>query len=89
MENIQQCMTPVIHDCLRRFLLDSWNEGEREYMNPLEQVQEVLFHANYFSLKDIDACLTFDLDEIQDGKKREGARILFEVIVQESQENEY
>lgn len=58
---IQQCMTSVIHDCLRRFLLDSWDEDKREYYETTDQIREVLIHQNYFSQKDIEACLTFDI----------------------------
>lgn len=59
---IQQCMTSVIHDCLRRFLLDSWDEDKREYYETTDQIREVLIHPNYFSRKDIEACLTFDIE---------------------------
>lgn len=61
---IQQCMTSVIHDCLCRFLLDSWDEDKREYYETTDQIREVLIHPNYFSQKDIEACLTFDIERL-------------------------
>lgn len=65
MEAIQQCMTPVIHSCLREFLLSSGNPDTREYPDPTDQIREILIHANYFSEKDIEACVNFDITELQ------------------------
>lgn len=65
MEAIQQCMAPVIHSCLREFLLSSGNPDTREYPDTADQIREILIHANYFSEKDIEACLSFDISELQ------------------------
>ena len=64
MKAIQLCMIPVIHSCLREFLLSSGNPDTREYPDPTDQIREILIHANYFSEKDIEACLSFDISEL-------------------------
>lgn len=61
MDAIQNHMLPVIHDCFRRFLIDSSDAEQREYEDPADQIREVLIHGNYFSQKDVEACLTFDI----------------------------
>lgn len=78
---IQQCMTSVIHDCLRCFLLDSWNEDEREYNDAIDQIREVLIHPNYFSQKDIESCLVFNIHSLSDHERFEAIKELFGVFV--------
>lgn len=74
---IQNHMRPVIHDCLKRFLLESWNPEEREYADPADQIREVLLHTNYFSQKDIDACLAFDIESLNEQENFDGMKELF------------
>lgn len=83
MDAIQAHMQPVIHDCLRRFLLESWNPDEREYHEPTDQIREVLIHANYFSQKDIEAALQFDLALLQEQPNHEAVVQLFDTFRQE------
>lgn len=75
---IQIHMRPVVHDCLRRFLLESWNPDEREYPDAGDQIREVLIHANYFSQKDIECALQYDIECLLGEEHRDAAAYLFE-----------
>lgn len=65
-DEIQQCMTPVIHNCLQEFLLSSFDPETREYTDPADQIREVFIHSNYCSEMDIHACLGFDIHSLKD-----------------------
>ena len=60
-DSIQQHMTPVLHDCLRAFLEENADPEEWEYSLPRDQIDATLIHAQYFSRKDVDASLAFDI----------------------------
>jgi hypothetical protein len=49
---------------LTDFLKSSWNADEREYLDDLEQIQEVLIHSNYLSQKDTEQMTRFDIDKL-------------------------
>lgn len=76
-ENIQDHMTPVLHDCLRTFLEGNWNPDEWEYSVSKDQIDSALIHANYFSQKDIEACLKFDIGTLADHPNFVAIRTLF------------
>lgn len=78
MAAIQGHMRLVIHQCLKRFLLESHNPDEREYFDDADQIREVLIHSNYFSQKDIEDCLSFDIDSLADNEHFEAVKALFE-----------
>ncbi len=78
MAAIQTHMRLAIHDCLRRFLLESHNPEEREYYDDADQIQEVLIHANYFSQKDIEDCLVFDIASLSGQAEFPAIKVLFE-----------
>lgn len=81
-------MTSVIRDCLRCFLLDSWNEDEREYNGAIDQIREVLIHPNYFSQKDIESCLAFDIDGLSEHEHFKAIKELFGVFVKAYRQND-
>lgn len=81
MAAIQTHMRPAIHDCLCRFLLESHNPEEREYYDGADQIQEVLIHANYFSQKDIEDCLSFDINTLADEAEFPAIKVLFDTFV--------
>jgi len=81
MAAIQTHMRPVIHECLRRFLLESHNPEEREYYDDVDQIREVLIHANYFSQKDIEDCLSFDINTLADEAEFPAIKVLFYTFV--------
>ncbi|HFD92171.1 MAG TPA: hypothetical protein ENJ22_02660 [Gammaproteobacteria bacterium] len=65
-DRIQQHMTPVLHDCLRAFLEENADPEEWEYSLPKDQIDAALIHAHYFSRKDINACLAFNINTFAD-----------------------
>lgn len=77
---IQGHMRPILHDCMSRFLQESHDPENREYEDTGDQVQEVLINANYFSMKDIEACLTFDIDSLSDHGHFAAIKVLFEAF---------
>lgn len=83
MAAIQTHMQPVIHDCLRRFLKEGHNPDEREYEDSADQISEVLIHANYFSQKDIESCLDFDINALSDEENFEEINSLFDTLAAE------
>ncbi len=88
MEAIQNHMQSVIHDCMTQFLLESWDLESREYEDPLDQIREVLIHANYFSQKDIEACINFDISVLSSSEHYEESKALFEVFTTAYRTNE-
>ena len=64
-EEIQTHSTTVIQKCYKTFLIRSYDEQEREYYDPVEQIREILIHDNYMSQKDIETCLVFNVATLQ------------------------
>ena len=63
--NIQQHMRPIILEVYHRFLVESSNIEEREYVEPEQEIEISLIHQNYISQKDIEVCLTYDLASLK------------------------
>lgn len=61
-EDIQTHSRCALERCYSAFLVDSQDAEEREYPDPVDQIREVLVHANYLSQRDIELCLGFDLE---------------------------
>ena len=78
---IQNHMRPVVHDCLGLFLENSWNSDKWQYVDQTDQIREVLVHPNYFSQKNIEACLIFDINSLSDHEHFEAIKELFEAFV--------
>jgi len=64
-DEIQSHSKSVIERCYREFLLRSADPEEREYLDPADQIREVLIHGNYMSQKDIKLCLACDLTPLR------------------------
>jgi hypothetical protein len=64
--NIEHHMRLVIVETYRRFLIDSADQEELEYATLDEEIEVNLIHRNYVSRKDIDICLEFDIQELDD-----------------------
>lgn len=79
-DHIQNHMTSVLHDCLRVFLEQNADPEEWEYSLPKDQIDAALIHANYFSCKDIDACLTFDISAFDGHADAASIRELFDAF---------
>lgn len=79
---IQLHMTPILHQCVKAFLLESATPiDERQYEDPTDQIRELLVHKNYFSLKDIEACMTFDLQCLCNEDQFDQIEVLFDQFV--------
>lgn len=77
---IQDHMTPVLHDCMRSFLLESYDPEQREHIDDQDQIRETLIHANYFSPKDVETCLAFDINTLSGHPDFGAIRGLFDVF---------
>jgi hypothetical protein len=79
---IQSHMTPLLHECLKRFLVESCTqEGGMQYDNPQDQIKEMLVHEHYFSLKDIEACRSFDIQTLNTEPNFPSIQVLFQQFV--------
>lgn len=63
---IQEHSAPVVTQMYRDFLLNNWDQENREYPSDNDQIQEVLLHQEYFSLEDIRVCRGFDITALPD-----------------------
>jgi hypothetical protein len=79
--NIQGHMTPVLHDLIKEFLLRSYDPDTRENISAEDEIIANSVHQNYFSQKDIEACLTFDINSLNDHEHFDAIKELFEVFV--------
>lgn len=75
---IQRHMTPLLHECLSQFLIESCTEEDMEYDNSTDQIRELLVHKHYFSLKDIEACRDFDVQTLSNSPFFESMKTLFD-----------
>jgi hypothetical protein len=80
-EEIQVHSKPVIEHCYRDFLLQNHDPDEREYPDAADQIREVLVHSNYFSQKDIDICIGFDVETLASDPGIENIRLLHAGLV--------
>ncbi len=46
------------------FLQESYDPNNREYIDDVDQIREILIHSNYLSQKDIEHLLTFDITQL-------------------------
>jgi hypothetical protein len=63
---IQDHSKNIIIEGYRRFLVDSADPEEREHIDVVDQVREVLIHGSYMSLIDLDFCAEFEVGELAD-----------------------
>jgi len=80
-DEIQNHSKPVIEHCYREFLLQNNDHDEREYPEPEDQIREVLIHGNYLSQRDIEICLSFDLDTFVPLPEYQNMRELHDALV--------
>ena len=78
---IQGHMKPLLHQCLKTFLIDSVPLQEREYDNSEDQIREMLVHKHYFSLKDIEACRQFDVQTLSEHPQFKAMATLFDDLM--------
>ena len=80
-EQIEQCSKPMITNCFERFLVESWNPEEREYADETDQIREALIHEQYFSKKDIEFCMQFEIKSLSENKHFREIKSLFQNFV--------
>ena len=85
---IEKHAKPVVEQIYSQFLLDSSDPEEREYYDAADQIREALIHDNYFSQRDIEICLGFDLASLADRPEIDGMCMLHEALVSNYVEGE-
>lgn len=83
MDEIQNHSKSVIEHCYQRFLIESHDSDNREYIDAKDQVREVLIHQNYFSKKDIEICLNYNNFSIAERADLESIQKLHETLKSE------
>lgn len=63
-EQIQSHSEHLIRKCYHDFLIASCDPEDREYVEGIDQIRELLIHAHYFSQKDIVICGGERLEEV-------------------------
>lgn len=63
-QEIQGLSKPTVLNHLKRFLAESVDPDEWLYDDPVALLREVLIHENYFSQRDIEICLEYDITEL-------------------------
>lgn len=67
--NIENHMRGVIVEIYKRFLVDSANQEELEYGTLDQEIEVNLIHRNYMSREDLNICLGFDIQALDDHPK--------------------
>ena len=82
-DEIQTHSKPMIEQAYRQLLLQNHDPDEREYPDAADQIREVLIHGDYLSQKDIEVCLSFDLDVLAARPEYGSLRELHETLLTE------
>jgi len=85
---LQSHMTPVLHDILRDFLLNSFDQETREWADDKTEIEANLLHKHYFSQKDIEACSGFDIGFLSGERNYTAIKALFDTFVDEYKQDE-
>lgn len=85
---IQSFCKPIIQECFSKFLIDSQNEETRQYVDVSEQINEVLIHQHYLSLKDLEFCFDYDITLLRGETNYSEIERIFEVLKSEFRQEE-
>jgi hypothetical protein len=80
---IQAHSNPVIERCYGEFLVHSADPEEREYSDLADQIREVLIHGNYMSQRDIDICLGFNVEGLNEHAGIEEIRTINDLLAKD------
>ena len=83
---IQESSKLVITECFKNFLIDNWDNENREYIEDNDQIREELIHKHYFSKNDIKFCLEYDLRELTENEHFNDIKGLFDCFYEEYNE---
>ena len=61
---IQRYLNPIIEKIYTSFLEESANPNDREYVEDIDQVREILIKKHYLSKKDIESCMECDISNL-------------------------
>jgi hypothetical protein len=61
---IQTYSKPIIEECFELFLIESQDPELRQYVTISEQINEVLIHQHYLSLRDLEFCMAYDITKL-------------------------
>lgn len=64
-EKIQSYSKPIIENCFERFLVESGNPEEREFLDEEEQIREVFIHGNYLSQQDVEIAKKYPVEKLE------------------------
>ena len=79
--------TSIIENIFKQFLKNNWNSNAREWLDDGDQIREILIRKNYFSKKDIEHCLSFNINLLEQEKNFTKIKILFKKFQKEYSEN--
>lgn len=77
---IQEFSKPIIQECFERFLIENQDKEGREYPEIPNQIKEALIHKHYFSQRDLEFCLEFDLTTLADQSNYQEIERIFEQL---------
>jgi len=84
---IEEHTERIIEDIFKQFLKNNWNNNDREWLDDVNQIKEILIRKNYFSKKDIEHCLTFNINLLEQEKNFTKIKKLFKIFQKEYSEN--
>jgi len=77
----------IIEEIFKHFLINNWDSNIREFLDDGDQIREILIRKNYFSKKDIDYCLLFDINLLAQEKNFNKIKNIFKTFKKEYSEN--
>lgn len=80
-DEIQTHSKSVIEHCYQTFLLENNDPDNREYVDATDQIREVLIHQHYLSQKDIEICLSFDINSLPAHEHPEAIQELHNALI--------
>ena len=84
---IQEHTECIIEDIFKQFIKNNWDSNNRECIDDGDQIREILIQKNYFSKKDIEYCLTFDINLLKQEKNFTKIIKFFKTFQKEYSEN--
>lgn len=88
-DEIERHSSPLILCCYENFLKNSADAEAREHIDEGDQVREVLIHENYFSRRDIEFCLKYDIQTLTADPQFDGIVALHNALLERYGEEEY
>ena len=76
-EKIQSYSKPIIENCFERFLIESGNPEEREFLDEEEQIREVFIHGNYLSQQDVETAKKYPVAKLESNENYVHINALF------------